>query len=67
MAHWDRVLRVSIAFGIVALYFTDKLGGALGIALLTLATVFVVSSIFGMCPVYSLFGIGTRRKKSATN
>lgn len=65
MANWDRVLRVSIAIGITALYFAGKLGGTLGGVLLTFAAVFVVTSAIGACPVYSLLGIGTRRKDAA--
>ncbi|MEO8591402.1 MAG: DUF2892 domain-containing protein [Flavobacteriales bacterium] len=61
MANWDRVLRVSIAGIIAALYFTGVLSGALGIALLVLAAVFVVSSALGVCPIYALLSNGTRR------
>ena len=67
MANWDRVLRVSIAIGIAALYFTGILGGTLGLVLLVLAVVFVGSSALGVCPMYSMLGIGTRRKKPATH
>lgn len=62
----DRMLRLSLAIGNAALYVTTRLGGALGVALLNLATAFVVSSIFGVCPVCPLLGIGTQRKMSAT-
>lgn len=65
MANWERVLRTSLALAIAALYFTGTLGGTVGIVLLMLAAVFVASSAIGVCPVYSLLGIGTMRRKDA--
>jgi len=65
MAKWDRVLRASIALVIAALYFTGTLGGTLGIVLLVLATIFLVSSAFGVCPVYSLLRIRTGGRSDA--
>jgi hypothetical protein len=63
MANWDRVLRMSLAVVIAALYFTGTISGILGIALLALAAIFAGSSAIGVCPMYSLLGIGTRRRK----
>jgi hypothetical protein len=41
------------------------LGVTLGIVLLVLAAVFAVSSAVGVCPLYSVLGIGTRRRNDA--
>ncbi|HEY0978935.1 MAG TPA: DUF2892 domain-containing protein [Flavobacteriales bacterium] len=57
----DRLLRIMVASVITALYFTGVLQGTLGVVLLILAGVFVLTSFIGYCPLYTLFGIRTRK------
>jgi len=59
----DRFLRVLIAVAIAILYFTNVITGTLGIVLLILGAVFLLTSIVGFCPLYSIFGIRTCPKK----
>ena len=59
----DRIIRVIIAAVIATLYFTNILTGTLGIVLLVLAGVFVLTSLFGFCPIYAPFGLKTNSMK----
>lgn len=62
MGSADRILRIIIAIAIAVLYFTNTISGTLGIALLILATVFVLTGFIGFCPLYALFKIRTNKK-----
>ena len=59
MSNTDRTLRLIIAAIIAVLFFTGALQGVLAIVLLVLAGVFVLTSLVGFCPLYTLFGIST--------
>jgi hypothetical protein len=59
----DRITRLILAAIIAVLYFTNIITGTLGIVLLILAAVFVLTSFMGFCPLYSLFGVNTCKKK----
>jgi hypothetical protein len=59
----DRILRTLVAVAIAVLYFTNVITGTLGIVLLIVAAVFLLTSIVGLCPLYSIFGIRTCPKK----
>ena len=62
MSSADRIIRLVISAILVALYFTNIIGGTVGLILLILATVFTITSIIS-CPLYSIFGISTCSKK----
>jgi len=59
----DKVIRILVAVVFVVLYFTHVISGTLGIILLILATVIVVTSILGFCPLYLPFGLSTNKKE----
>jgi hypothetical protein len=59
----DIIIRIVIAFIFAFLYFTGKVTGTLGIILLILGGIFVLTSIFRVCPLYMPFGINTGKKK----
>jgi Protein of unknown function (DUF2892) len=59
----DKVIRILIAVVIAVLYFTKVIPGTLGIILITLAVIFVITSLISFCPVYFPFGISTAKKK----
>lgn len=65
MGSADRIIRVLVAAAIAILYFTDIITGVLGIILLILAAVFLLTSLFGVCPLYMPFGASTAGKKTA--
>ena len=60
----DKVVRILLAAAIVILYFTNVITGTLGIILLIIAGILVLTSIFGICPLYMPFGITTRHPKA---
>jgi hypothetical protein len=57
----DRVIRVVLALIFAVLYFSGTVTGALGIILLVLGGVFLLTSLFGFCPLYVPFKISTRK------
>ncbi|MBK6342304.1 MAG: DUF2892 domain-containing protein [Flavobacteriales bacterium] len=59
----DRVIRVILATVMAILYFTDTVGGTLGLVLLVLAAVFLLTSFMRFCPLYAPFGISTCKTK----
>ncbi len=59
----DRVMRVILAIVMAILYFTDTIGGTLGMLLLALAAVFLLTSFIRFCPLYAPFGISTCEAK----
>lgn len=59
----DKVIRILVAVAIAFLYFTHVITGTVGIVLLVLATIFVITSLISLCPLYLPFGINTIKKK----
>lgn len=59
MGNIDRLVRLVIVVVVAALYFTGQIGGVLAAVLGVLSLVFLVTSLVGSCPLYSLFGIST--------
>jgi hypothetical protein len=59
----DRQIRIAIASVIVILFFTDVIGGMLGLILLILSGVLFLTSLFGFCPLYALAGVHTSNRK----
>jgi hypothetical protein len=62
MGSADRTARLVVAVIIAVLYLTHAIAGTLAIVLLIFAGVFALTSFTGLCPLYSLFGINTRKK-----
>ncbi|MBK5193650.1 MAG: DUF2892 domain-containing protein [Flavobacteriaceae bacterium] len=65
MGNTDKIIRLIIVAGIAILYFTGVITGTIGIVLLILAGVFVLTSLVGFCPLYTLFGMNTCPRKEA--
>lgn len=55
----DRIIRITVALGIAALYYFGWISGTLGIILLVFAGIFLLTSMIGFCPLYSPFGLNT--------
>lgn len=64
MGSMDRMIRIALVATAAVLYYTGVISGAFGLVLGVLAAVFVVTSIAGFCPLYTLVGLSTR---SSTN
>ena len=63
MGTLDKTIRIIIAIIIGYLYYTGQISGTLGIVLLVFAAVFFLTSLVGFCPLYTLFGFNTCKKK----
>jgi hypothetical protein len=55
----DRQIRIFIACIIAILFFTGLISGTLALVLLIIAGVLLLSSLFGICPLYAITGINT--------
>ena len=55
----DRVVRTLLALVVAILYFTHNLSGVAAIILGIFAIVFLLTSLFGVCPLYIPLGIKT--------
>lgn len=63
MGGMDKIIRLIIAAIIIVLFFMDVLTGIPGIVFLVIAGIFIVTSIFGVCPLYLPFGLTTCPKE----
>jgi hypothetical protein len=59
----DVVIRIIVAIIFVILFATKTVTGLPGIILVALAAVFVLTSIFQVCPLYMPFKINTGKKE----
>lgn len=62
----DRIVRAVAAIAIVYLYFSNVIAGTWGIVLLVVAGIFLLTSLVGSCPLYSLMGFSTCKHKGHT-
>lgn len=59
MGRVDRSVRILIAIVAAILVYFNVVQGILSYILLTMAAVFVFTSLVGFCPIYGLFGLNT--------
>lgn len=64
MGSTDRAIRVLAAIAVAILYFSGTITGTLGIVLLVVAGVFLLTSLVGFCPLYTLLGLNTCSRKT---
>ncbi len=57
----DRLLRTVLAIAVAALYIGGQINGIAALVLGILSVVFLVTSFTGVCPLYSLLGITTKK------
>ena len=63
MSTIDRILRTAAAIVFGILYYNGIISGVWGIILLVIASIFLVTSIMGFCPLYALLHTGTKAKE----
>lgn len=59
----DKLIRLALAIVLIVLFYKEILTGTLGIAALVVALLLTVTSLVNFCPLYSIFGINTNKKK----
>ena len=55
----DQQIRLTIAVAAISLFFANTVQGAYSYLLLALSIVMFITSMFKVCPIYSIFGINT--------
>ena len=60
MGNADRVIRSVAAVIFVAAFFNGITSGTAGIISLAVAVIFLITAIFGLCPLYSAIGLTTK-------
>ena len=65
MGNADKLIRLGLAVVFVVLWFQNIVTGTVGVILLIFAGIFVLTSIFGFCPLYKLLGINSGTQKKA--
>lgn len=55
----DKILRIIIGLSAYGLFFADIATGVLGVILVTLGTVFLLTSFVNTCPLYKLLKVKT--------
>ena len=58
----DKIIRLVIAAIIAGLYFTGNLTGTWAIVGLVVLAITVLTSLVGVCPLYSIIGMSTDKK-----
>ena len=59
MASWDRIVRAVIGIVFFVLIFTGTTTGGLSIVLGIVGGIFLLTSLFGFCPLYALVKFST--------
>ncbi|MDP4285234.1 MAG: DUF2892 domain-containing protein [Bacteroidota bacterium] len=59
----DKLVRIIAAIAIAIFYFTNVISGTVAIILLIVAGIFIITSFISFCPLYSIFGISTKKNK----
>jgi len=59
----DRGIRALLALVIIILYVTGQISGIAAIVLGVFATIFVITSVIGFCPLYVPLNICTIKKE----
>jgi len=60
----DIAIRLFLAAVISILYITNAINGTFGVIALVIAGLFIITSFIGFCPLYSILGLTTRKKKT---
>ena len=57
----DRTIRTLLALAVGVLWYTGKIGGTLALVLGVFAVIFLLTSLFSWCPLYTPLRISTRK------
>lgn len=63
MSTADRIIRLIVAAIIVFLYLNHNIEGTMGMIFIVIAVVFALTSFISFCPLYSLFGLSSKKKR----
>lgn len=63
MGTTDKFVRVLIGILIAVLYYLDLISGMTAIIILAFGIILLITSLINFCPLYTLFGINTCKRK----
>lgn len=63
MGSADKIIRFVLAAVFIFLFVFNVISGVFGYILLALAAIFILTSLFSFCPLYTIFGIKTTPAK----
>ncbi|MGB2685597.1 MAG: DUF2892 domain-containing protein [Olleya sp.] len=63
MGALDKSLRVLVAVLIALLYYLNVITGTLAYVLMGIAIIFLITSFINFCPLYTVLGINTCKRK----
>jgi hypothetical protein len=63
MGSLDKAIRIILAIVFAMLFITKTVESTVGMVLLVLGGVFLFTSILSFCPLYTILGINTCKKK----
>lgn len=63
MGNVDKLVRLIIAAIVLLLFLFDVIDGAVAIVLLAISGIFVLTSLVSFCPLYTLVGMNTCKRK----
>ncbi|MFY7998007.1 MAG: YgaP family membrane protein [Candidatus Kapaibacteriota bacterium] len=61
MGTTDRTIRILAAIAIFGLYFFNQISGIAAIILLVIAGILFLTGYTSFCPIYSFFGLSTKK------
>lgn len=63
MGSADSIIRVIVAVVVAILIIKGLITGTVAIVAGIAASIFIVTGVVGFCPLYTLFGLSTKKKK----
>jgi hypothetical protein len=63
MGSADRIIRIILSAVFAYLYFAGVVTGVFGLILVILGSVFLITSLIGFCPLYTVLGLNTCQMK----
>ncbi len=61
MSATDRIFRFVAVLAVAVLYFTEAISGPIALGLMVVAAILLITSFTGVCPLYSLFRVRTKK------
>lgn len=59
MSAMDKIIRVIVAVAALLLVYFEVVQGVYSYILLAIVAIFLLTSLVGFCPIYSIFGLNT--------
>ncbi len=63
MGSYDKLIRLLAAIVLIVLYYQGLFSPTVGIVVLLIALVLTLTSLMSFCPLYTLLGLNTCKKK----